>query len=182
MNLDIPLTKVRVDTRFLTAGEEPGLVDGYWYGVTIIPARIIGCHVTLMDGANWARLPFHALRSYDCSSSNIEITPAQAQLYDCFSYFGEAHRFNWLRGQPAELLDVKVRGYYLFTIDYFDPDGRCPFGEEPEQHKQHHILECEDGIFRARPNNFVKWTDTALYRPFEVRPPYRRQREVFSAE
>lgn len=180
-NLNIPMQRVWVDLKYLTQSESHNNLFGYWYGVSLIPNRVIGCHITLADGANWCRVPLHALRCEDLYPT--QCSAVEIQRYDCFGYDGEITRYDWLRGQPVNLIDAKdLVGHYLFTIDYDDRSGSSPYAEDPEQHKQHHIFACEDGTIRARPNNFLRWVDGSLYEPFEDIPPYKRMTEIFSCE
>jgi len=180
MNYDIPMTRAWVPNSFLTGGQEEGYTPAYWYAVSLIPDRIIGCHVMLSNGANWARLPIHILAASPTPTFDPE--PHQSQKFDCFSHYGQVNRYNFLRGQMAEAVNKSWQGEYLFTIDYADPHGSAPFSEDVEQHKQHHIFKGSHGRFVAVPNNLIRWIDASLYEPFDELPPYRRLTKLFSAE
>lgn len=182
MNYNIPLTRVSIISSVLTSNtEDQTTVPAYWYGVSLIPGRVIGCHVMLNNGANWARLPITALRGNDVEEAGPDVAPKAAQIYDCFGYTGNVVQYEFLRGQVAKFIDDKEieAAWYLFTIDY---EAGGPFSEDPEQHKQHHVFECSDGTIRARPNNFIRWVDPALYTPFSEPPKYRRINKIWSAE
>lgn len=179
LNLSIPKQRVYLDHALL--GAEPGPIAGIWYGITLIQAQMMLAHVMLDNGANWARVPIHWLRTNQ-KAIWLPVSTSEAMRWDTFSYHGDVTRFPFLRNQMADLLDSCLAGRYLFTVDYFDPDGDAPFAECPEQHKQHHFFDCDDGAIRARPNNMLRWTDPALYEPFGHPPKYQRVYDQYFAE
>lgn len=180
MNLAIPNQRVFIKHSHLGV-DDPTPIAGNWYGLTLIQAQLVLCHVMFDNGANWARLPLHWLRT-NKEAVNKDITPGEAARWDCFSYEGDITRFPFLRNQMADLVDIGIAGRYLFSLDYFDSKGQAPFAESPEQHKQHHFFDCDDGIIRARPNNYLRWTDKALYDPYEEVPRYQRVFDMYWAE
>jgi hypothetical protein len=152
---NIPLTKVFVDNKYL--GLEDGVTEAYWYGITSIPGRQFLCHVMLYNGSNWYGLPLVALSTKPSHSGSI----ADSQAYDCFSYDIACIRFNFLRDQRARILASD--GTYLFTVISHDHDGHAPFAEYPEQAKTFTFLALDDGRITCGPNNYITWTDKALY-------------------
>lgn len=178
-NQNTPLTQVYIIPKYLgLSSTEP--IPGYWYGITSIPGRMLGCHVMLENGANWARLPLHALLHENIA---INIDPQEIQKWDCFSYDIQVIRFNFLRDQPVQLLDdPDIKGRYLFTIDSADIQGAAPFSEFVEQHKTFTVIACDDGTIRTRPNNMLRWLDQALYDTKEPLPAFTAQTQVFRAE
>jgi len=178
-NQNIPLTKIYVIPKYLGLDSlEP--IPGYWYGVTSIPGRMLGCHVMLETGANWARLPLHALLITD---KMVITTKNEIQRWDCFSYDIQVIRFDFLRDQSLQLLDQpQIKGRYLFTIDSADPQASSPFSEFPEQHKTFTVTACNDGTIRTRPNNMLRWIDSALYDTKAPFPQFNPQTQIFRAE
>lgn len=176
-NVNIPLTKVYIKPDFL--GLTGNNLPGYWYGITSIPGRGIGCHVMLESGANWARLPLNSLLHKDVQIETVDLK--QIQMWDCFSYDIQCIRFNFLREQPIIFLDNNLKGNYLFTVDSIDSEGGSPFSEFPEQHKTFTICSMKDGTIRSRPNNMIRWIDNALYNNIEL-PKFKRIDKIFKAE
>jgi len=140
--VDIPLTKVFVDNKYL--GLEAGVTEAYWYGITSIPARQFLCHVMLYNGSNWYGLPLVALSTKPIHLGNV----SESQAYDCFSYDITCIRFTFLRDQRATILSS--HGTYLFTVISHDDNGRGPFAEFPEQAKTFTFIGLDDGriVFR----------------------------------
>lgn len=178
-NQNIPLTQVYVIPEYLGLSSVD-LIPAYWYGVTSVPGRMLGCHIMLENGSNWARLPLHSILNKN------QITyknPNEIQKWDCFGYDIQVIRFNFLRDQAVQLLDLpELKGRYLFTIDSCDPQGIAPFAEFPEQHKTFTIVACEDGTIRSRPNNMLRWLDPALYNVSEKLPSFKAQTHIFRSE
>lgn len=176
--IDIPLQKVYVQNRFL-GSTLTGLTPGYWYAVTSVPHRAFTCHVMLANGANWAGLPLHALTTKPIEHSQ-ELSLCQS--YDCFSYHVGMVRHSFLRDQTALCLRTKLEGRYLFTVHSVDPDGKGPFAEFPEQAKTFTFLESVGGLILARPNNYLRWQDKALYDTQSPIKGYERVSQIWWSE
>jgi len=176
--VDIPLQRVYVRNEFL-GSNLTGLTPGYWHSVTSVPARAFTCHVVLDNGAHWAGIPIHAIVTKpDASAIDLSV----AQSYDCFSYDVQVVRHTFLRDQLVSCLKTKVKGRYLFTIHSVDPLGKAPFAEFPEQYKTFTFIETEAGNIIARPNNYIRWIDPALYDTTEKVPAYERIKEIYRSE
>ena len=173
--VDIPLTKVFVDNKYL--GLEDGVTEAYWYGITSIPGRQFLCHVMLYDGSNWYGLPLTALSTKPSHSGSVP----DSQAYDCFSYDIAIIRFTFLRDQRARILNSD--GTYLFTVLSHDDNGRAPFAEFPEQAKTFVFIAIDDGRIVCGPNNHITWTDRSLY-DSDQKPhkQYKRIDKVFRSE
>lgn len=63
LNCDIPPTEVWVRDEFLHAhaSGHGDVTRGYAFGVASVPGQAIGFHVLLENGAQYGRLPIHAL-------------------------------------------------------------------------------------------------------------------------
>lgn len=184
-NVHIDLQKVYVLPTIVGLPETEPLQMGYWYGITSITGRVVGCHVTLETGANWTRIPISALRWHSKAKKSLDSSGIQP--WDCFSYFVEYTRFPFLRDMRVQLLDRKQHdatstGRYLFTLDWLDPDGEGPFAEFPEQHKQGHVIAVDDGTIRVRPNNMLRWQDKALFELDKPLPRYHAIDKVYRGE
>lgn len=127
-------------------------------------------------------LPIQALCWKPCPIPDTELI----QPWDTFSSTFCMHEFAlWKRGN-AQLLNVRgVEPYperlparYLFTIDF---EGNA-LSNCPQQHKQLHVLQVEEGWFAAVPNNRVLSVDTAFERPCEALPRFESLEHLYTAE
>lgn len=183
-SVSIDLQRVYVSSEILGLPGNVVFVKGYWYGVTSIPGRQLGCHVMLENGANWTRIPVKFLRTKP-EYVPEHISEKLVQPWDCFGYTVEYQRFPFLRDMRVKLLDRPKAhdvGRYMFTLDWTDPNGEAPFAEFPEQHKQAHVIACDDGTVKLRPNNMLRWLDTALFDLKEPLPRYRAIKDVYRGE
>jgi hypothetical protein len=169
--VDIPLTKVFVDNKYL--GLEDGVTEAYWYGITSIPARQFLCHVMLYNGSNWYGLPLASLSTKPLHSCTVE----ESQAYDCFSYDITCIRFTFLRDQRVKIFSSD--GTYLFTVISHDIEGNAPFAEYPEQAKTFNFIALDDGRIVCGPNNYITWTDKSLYEQNDLKEKYKRLDKVF---
>lgn len=172
--VNIPLTKVFVKNSYL--GDRDGYTEAYWYGVTSVPARNFLCHVMLENGSNWYGLP---LASLSVRESPEPKEFSEIQGYDCFSYDISMIRFDFLRDQSV--LTKAGEGMYLFTIVSHDTEGNGTFSEYPEQMKTFVFIALNSGHVVAYPNNYIQWTNEALYKKVDF-PEYKRLSEVYRSE
>lgn len=173
--VNIPLTKVFVKNSHLGLGE--GYTEGYWYGITSIPARQFLCHVMLYNGSNWYGLPLSAL---SINEYPRQLSLSETQAYDCFSYDVSCIRFDFLRDQRVK---TKVgEGIYLFTVVSHDTEGNAPFAEYPEQTKTFLFIALDEGNMIAYPNNYVEWTVPSLYNKEGSFPKYKRISKIYRSE
>lgn len=109
-------------------------------------------HFHTEDGGVWWRMPIHAFCSKpDSPALDLE----ELMLWDSFSYYCEAIRFDWLINKKVEYKSrsgVMRAGRYLFTLDWYDPNGTS-IAEAPGQHKCGHVIELDDGNYAIQPNN-----------------------------
>ena len=159
---DTPYVSAFVRAEFLH-NHEAGA--GKFYEATVFgfraePARVPCFQVMLAAGAQWARVPIHALCSKACAPLSVELSC----WWDCYGYNAQVHEFAFLKNHRVEALgrDKTVRkGRYLFTIDWVK-DG---WSETPDQHKNHHVIALDDGPWIAYPNNRLLWTDPSWIKP-----------------
>jgi hypothetical protein len=180
LNADVPAFRALVRAEYLYNLEthhgehEPC----YVFGVTGILGRALGFHVMLANGAQFARLPLSAL----CHTSNAPRLPLHViQPWDSLSYHLSVHVFTFLAGLrcDARMSDGETRsGTYLFTIDWAESD----FAEAPAEHKNHHVIQLDDGNYAAMPNNLLRWHAPFFITPYIETPRYKRNTHIFSAE
>lgn len=186
LNCDIPPTEVWVRDEFLK-GHLSGhgeTIRGYAFGVASVPGQAIGFHVLLENGAQYGRLPIHALlaeprgRRFD-KPSILETWDAPSSSVSCITY-------DFLVGKRVEanLSDAIPGGWYpgeyLFTLDWYG----SPYAEGVGDlgWKCAHILRLDVGCFAALPNNKIRWHDKAFVRPFFERPDYKVNPVKWSVE
>jgi len=183
-SVSVDLQQIFVNAEALGLEDGPRFIPAYWYGVVSIPGRQLGCHVMLENGANWTRVPIKFLRT-KCDFTPEYVSEKLVQPWDCFGYTVEYQRFPFLRDMRVKLLDRKTAfdvGRYMFTLDWTDPNGNAPFAEFPEQHKQAHVIACDDGTIRLRPNNMLRWIDSALFDLSEPLPRYKAISKIYRGE
>lgn len=183
LNVDIPQFEVYVRSEFLydfQQGSE-GLVKGLCHGLSAIPGRALGFHVLLDNGAHIGRLPIHALAHRNDAAIVDEVW--RLQLWDCFSSQVSVHEFGWLSGLRVRvyLPDREVMGgEYMFTVDYWGNNGSENAGEAGW--KCHHIIELDNGLFAAQPNNRLCFFEPSMVVPFEDAPGYKTMTRTWKCE
>ena len=183
LNDDIPHFEVYVRSEFLQDFEEgsEGLIRGVCHGVTAIPGRALGFHVLLENGAHIGRLPIHALAHSKDAPSDKEVW--ELQLWDCFSAQVSIHEFGWLSGMRVRVYlanGEKIGGEYMFTVDYWGNNNAENAGETGW--KCHHIIQLDNGLFAAQPNNRLCFFEPSMVVPFDEAPPYRTMTRTWKCE
>jgi len=182
LNCDIPPTEVWVRDEFLR-GHLSGHGDvtrGYAFGVASVPGQAIGFHVLLENGAQYGRLPIHALLAH-CRAGSIQDL-RDIETWDCPSASVSCITYDFLAGKKVEALIMGQwkTGEYLFTLDWHASayaDGVGDLGW-----KCAHILKLDVGCFAALPNNKIRWHDKAFIRAFSERPDYKVNPVKWSVE
>lgn len=153
-----------VDKRFLHgmdekyAGQyEPCVI----FGVTSIPSRALHFSILCESGAQWARMPLHALFHQKPAGHTHPLT--DLQMWDCHGWDFSVTRYEYLREMGCEYRrrDGKLTpGAYWFTLDHTD-NG---YSQYPPEHKCYHLLLLEDGTgqIAAQPNNRILWRDDSF--------------------
>jgi hypothetical protein len=132
------------------------------FGVASVPNRALGFHVVLEGGAQYARVPIHALRHGREWVSSVALRDRQA--WECFGYEITVTTFAYLREAGCTLLVGPKRkeglsARYWCSLDWYD-NG---FSDDPEQHKILHLIAVEDGTFAAMPNDRLRWYDESFH-------------------
>lgn len=154
--VDTPYTPVWVRNEFLF-NQERGhgeFTEGVVFGFRSEPARVPMFQVMLANGAQWARIPIHALCNKPCDPLPLNLSV----WWDCYGYHCAVHQFAFLQRHRVSALgrDKVIRhGTYLFTVDWV----RDGWSELPDQHKNHHIIVLDSGPWIAYPNNRLLWDD-----------------------
>ena len=126
------------------------------FGFRAEPARVPMFQVMLENGAQWARIPIHALCTKPCEPLSLNLSV----WWDSFSRHCEVREMQMLRNHRVEALGrdkVMRAGTYLFTV--FWANGG--WAEVPDQSKDHHIIALDTGPWIAYPNNRLLWKDSS---------------------
>lgn len=174
LNCDIPPTEVWVRNEFLMGhlGGHGEATRGYAFGVSSVPGQAIGFHVLLENGAQYGRLPIHALLA--SSRGDRVANPQDLETWDCPSASVSCITYDFLAGKQV---DAKIgsgwrTGQYLFTLDWHGSAYAEGVGDLGW--KCAHVLRLDVGCFAALPNNKIRWYDKAfIVRPFSERPDYK---------
>jgi hypothetical protein len=177
----IPYVPVYVRDEFLhdLQSGHGNFTFGYAFAFCAVPARVPSFQVILETGAQWARLPIHAL----CMKEKAEALPlSELVWWDCFEYTFEVLRLPMLESMRCKLRSTTGKEYtgtYLMTVDWHG-EG---FSHIPDQHKNHHIIALESGQLAAYPNNKIIWDDPSFVTGFgEKKPDYKVNTHVWSVE
>ena len=176
--VDTPYTPVWVRNEFLF-NQERGhgeFTEGVVFGFRAEPAKVPMFQVMLANGAQWARMPIHALCSKPCDPLPLELSV----WWDSYGYHCVVHQFAFLQRHRVSALgrDTVIRhGTYLFTVDWVK-DG---WAEIPDQHKNHHVIILDSGQFIAYPNNRCLWIDDSHIK-HEPLPKYISPSKSYSVE
>lgn len=182
LTADIPFFRCMVRrefTRDMRNGHGDYL-DAVAFGVTAIEGRSLGFQVVFTGkehgGAMWARMPIHGLVTKPCAPMPSHHT----QPWDVPSRTLSVVEFGMIRNAACKvMIDSEWHpGRYLFTVDYTD----SAMADDPEQHKQSHVIALESGHIVAQPNNRILIGDPAFWDMTTSRPDFIANTRTFSAE
>lgn len=183
LNVDVPIfpAYVRMEHLYDMTAHADEFVECYVFGVTSIPARAIGFHIMLNNGAQIDRLPICAL-VHKRTAPRIPLD--FLQLWDCFSYDVTCLRYDYLTGlRCATILKDKTwhEGVYEFTLDWHGSSIADDPGEGG--HKSAHIIRLDNGCFAAQPNHRMRWYEPSfITKPFPIRPDYKTNSYTWTCE
>ncbi|MFM5941671.1 MAG: hypothetical protein ACKOQ2_27530 [Dolichospermum sp.] len=159
-SIDIPHFKCFIRKPFLYDWnlQQTGYIPVRVFGMTSIPGRAVGFNLITNQGAQFARVPIHALVwKEDCEKLPLD----WLELWDCLSYQPCAIAYSYLSELRCRtiLKDGKwYDGEYMFTIDWAGGD----WAEDPSEHKCGHVLKLDNGCFAIQPNNRIIWADPSF--------------------
>ncbi|MFM6250384.1 MAG: hypothetical protein ACKPEQ_14760, partial [Dolichospermum sp.] len=148
-SINIPHFKCFIRKPFLYDWDlqQTGYIPVRVFGMTSIPGRAVGFNLITNQGAQFARVPIHALVwKEDCEKLPLD----WLELWDCLSYQPCAIAYSYLSELRCRtiLKDGKwYDGEYMFTIDWVGGD----WAEDPSEHKCGHVLKLDNGCFAIQP-------------------------------
>lgn len=102
--------------------------------------------------SEWKKYPFHYL-----------------QLWDCFSKVFSVITLNYVYNAKVDILLKNkeiVSGHYMYTIQWGGNENYgtdLTLAEDPGEHKSHHVIALDNGMFAIQPNNrIIKWYDPSF--------------------
>lgn len=140
------------------------------FGIASVARRALGFHIMTENGAQFARIPIHAL----VHKTNAPDIPLDyLQIWDCFGEEVSVTTFDFLNELKCKVyLKNKTweAGTYMFTVDWC----KNPFSDEPSEYKCAHIIQLDNGCYCAQPNNRIFWFEASfVVNPLEERPDYK---------
>lgn len=182
LNASIPhfYCLVRAEYLYNLREHRDDLVEAMIVGVRSRAGRALTFHVILENGAMYEGLPVTALVH---KTNAPELKLEELELWDCFGENVAVTAFDALKGMNVEVYGGQIRndwyrGTYMMTFDWWG-DG---FSDTPAHHKNAHLIKLENGCFALMPNNRLRWLDSSFIRPFDERPDYQINTQLFSAE
>jgi hypothetical protein len=157
-------------------------IPAVWYGVSVTPGRVMGCHVLLENGATVIDLPLHALRTTASACARLTWSVQDACRWDGFGWDAEVFEPPYLSGLSARLLDASHHltdevGTLWFALDHV----RDGYSMEPAQHKHLWVVERQDGCLVQVPQDQVLVTDASFTEHTGV-PRITRQSILWTTE
>ena len=184
-NLSLPRHRyVWVLSTFAVKDDQPAhLIPAVWFGVSVTPDRMMGCHVVLENGAMIVDLPLHALR-HTADGSLIDIGADCSATWDMYGFDAEVFAPPYITDTYVEVLDSSHQqsedafGQAWFAIDHLT-DG---YALEPGQHKHLWVVALyEGGIFVQVPQDQLL-VHEASFTAVKGVPRVKRQDRIWRAE
>lgn len=172
---------VYVDTEFTHREVQAArFIPAVWFGLTSMPGRMWGCTVLLEgSGAVYRSLPPHAIAF---SMHAEQLWPDRwAQTWDCYGTDFSTLEYPYLSGLRclAKTGTTTSEGRYLFSVAPIG-DG---FSAQPEQAKEFHFLQLENGRLTVQSTDRVVYEDRSFNTgPLAFPHGLRAQTDVYRCE
>ena len=163
-------------------GSMTDLIPCVWWGVSVTPGRMMGCHVLLESGAMVVDLPLAALHAHPVKGKDDPRPYWEAGVWDCFGWEAECFVPDLLEDMRCEVLSTDHQitgetGRLWFAIDFID-DG---YSLAPGQHKHLWVVALDTGHFTQVPQDMLLVQDKAFTKVDGV-PRIARQEFIYRAE
>jgi hypothetical protein len=162
------------------------MIPAVWWGVSVAPNRVLGCHVVLENGAMVVDLPLHALRWHKEPRQDGGLPLHTGWMtWDCYGWDAEIVQNDYLTDMHVEILDESHKmthqhGNLWFAIDHVRGDG---FSLTPAQHKHLWVVAMQNGTFSWVPQDQMLLHDKSFTEVdcMDV-PRIKRQDRIWSVE
>jgi hypothetical protein len=171
-----------VSSFVLREHQQTHLIPAVWYGVSVTPDRMMGCHVVLENGAMVVDLPLHALRHRDDGTLK-PIHADEVALWDMYGSDAEVYAPPYLTNTSVEVLNsfhekTEQFGQAWFAIDHLT-DG---YALDPAQHKHLWVVALDmQGLLVQVPQDQLLIHEASFTKVNWV-PRIKRQDRVWRAE
>lgn len=157
------------------------IIPAVWWGVSVTPNRMLGCHILLENGAMVVDVPLASLRWAD-TGREADGRAHGLITWDCYGWDAEIVENDFLTGMTVELLDEShqltgMDGKLWFAIDHIK-DG---FSMTPAQHKHLWVVAMHNGDFSWVPQDQLLLHDKSFTTVDGV-PSVKRQEFFRSVE
>lgn len=160
------------------------LLPAVWWGVSVTPGRMLGCHVLLECGALVVDLPLHALNADPTNPiPHPPLRPYQTAIWDMYGWEAELFAPPMLEDADVTLRDfgdmTGCTGKLWFAVDHV----RDGYSMAPGQHKHlwvvainalGNVIQVPQDHFIVHDKSFTELTDTL--------PRIKRQNRIYRAE
>lgn len=165
----------------LRDGAPVHLIPAVWFGVSVMPDRMMGCHVVLENGAMVIDLPLHALR-HTANGTLERVGPDEVSRWDMYGWDAELFAPPYVTNAMVEVLDrnhqqMDTFGQAWFAVDH-TTDG---YALEPAQHKHLWVVAIAGGLFMQVPQDQLLIYEES-FTVVDGVPPIKRQERVWRAE
>lgn len=175
----IPMFECMVRAEYLhnLSKGEGEFVKAMAHGVRCVRGHTVWVQTMLMEpyGGCAFMVPLEAIVWKPCAK---EADLTFVCPWDVFSSDFGVCELEMVRRGAVEVLPSRVKGQYLFTLDFAGSD----LAEFPEQHKALHFVRQETGLIGAFPNNRLIWSDPAMWQTVKDLPRFESLAGEFRAE
>jgi hypothetical protein len=185
-NLSLPRHRyIGVHASFVLkdAAHDHRLLPAVWWGVSVTPGRMLGCHVLLECGALVVDLPLHALNA-DPSQLTVPnpLLPLQTAVWDMYGWEAELFAPTMLEDAHVTLHNFDAlsgaEGKLWFAVDHV----RDGYSMAPGQHKHLWVVALMGtGYLVQVPQDHLLVDDPSFTVQGPV-PRIQRQERIYRAE
>ena len=163
-------------------GNRCTVVPCVWWGVSVTPGRMMGCHVLLESGAMVVDLPLSALHAHPDFGVEEPKPYWEAGVWDCYGWQAEVFCPPFLEDARCEVLSTDhqpmgERGRLWFALDHV-ADG---YSMAPSQHKHLWVVALDSGHLTQVPQDMLLVHDASFTEVGDV-PKIKRQEAIYRAE
>ena len=184
-NLSLPRHRyIGVHASFVLkdAAHDHRLLPAVWWGVSVTPGRMLGCHVLLECGALVVDLPLHALNADPTHTPPRPLLPSQAAVWDMYGWEAELFAPTMLEDAHVTLLNFDAlsgaEGKLWFAVDHV----RDGYSMAPGQHKHLWVVAVKaHGYLVQVPQDHLLVQD-ASFTEHGPLPRIQRQERIYRAE
>jgi len=185
-NLSLPRHRyIGVHASFVLkdAAHDHRLLPAVWWGVSVTPGRMLGCHVLLECGALVVDLPLHALNADPTQLvAPRPLLPSQTAVWDMYGWEAELFAPTMLEDATVTLLDMgdltDLQGRLWFAVDHV----RDGYSMAPGQHKHLWVVAVKAHGYLVQVPQDHLLVDDPSFTVSGAPPRIQRQERIYRAE